>query len=56
MAALTLWKVVHCRDLFPMNGSLVIMEGSLLLIFITSMNGSLVIMEGSLLLRSFSDE
>ena len=31
MAALSLWKVVFCRDFVtPMDGSLVIMEGSLL--------------------------
>ena len=31
MVALSLWKVGYCRDFFtPMDGSLVIMEGSLL--------------------------
>ena len=36
----------------PMDGSLVIMEGNLLLRFlVTPMDGSLVIKEGSLLLR-----
>ena len=35
MVALSLWKVVCCRDFFTtMDGSLVIMEGSLLLIFL----------------------
>ena len=35
MVALSLWKVVSCRDFFtPMDGSLVIMEHSLLLIFL----------------------
>ena len=35
MAALSLWKVVFCRDFFtPMTGSLVIMEGSLLSSFL----------------------
>ena len=30
MVALSLWKVVYCRDFFtPMDGSLVVMEGSL---------------------------
>ena len=51
MVALPLWKVVLFGDIFPMNGSLVIMEGSSLLRFVTPMNGSLFIMEGSSLLR-----
>ena len=34
-----------------MDGSLVILEGSLLLDFVTPLDGSLVIMEGSSLLR-----
>ena len=35
MVALSLWKVVCCRDFVtPMDGSLVIMEHSLLLIFL----------------------
>ena len=34
VVALSLWKVVHCLDFVtPMNGSLVIMEGSSLLRF-----------------------
>ena len=51
MVALSLWKVVCCLDFFtPMDGSLVIMEGSLFFhIFVNPMDGSLVIMEGSLL-------
>ena len=52
MVALSLWKVVCCRDLcYSMDGSLVIMEGSLLLRFFTPMDDSLVIMDGSLLSR-----
>ena len=51
MVALSLWKVVLFGDIFPMNGSLVIMEGSSLLRFVTPLNGSLVIMEGSSLMR-----
>ena len=35
MVALSLWKVICCRDFFtPMDGSLVIIEGSLLSIFL----------------------
>ena len=38
-------------DIFvtPMDGNLVIMEGSLLLVFFILMDGNLVIMEGSVL-------
>ena len=52
MVALSLWKVV-CRYDFvtPMNVSLVIMEGSLLLRFVATKNGSLIIMGDSSLLR-----
>ena len=52
IVALSLWKLVCCRDYFDttMNCSLVIMKGSLLFIsFVTPMDGSLIIMEGSLL-------
>ena len=53
MVALSLWKVVCCYDFVnPMDCSLVIMQGSLLMRFVTPMNANLVIMEGSLLLRS----
>ena len=35
IVALSLWKVVYCREFFiPVDGSLVIMEGSLLSIFL----------------------
>ena len=52
MVALSLWMVVCCLDFItPIDGSLVLMEGSLLLRFFTPMDGSLFIMEGSLLLK-----
>ena len=36
MVALSLWKVVYCRDFVtPMDGSLVIMKGSLLSEFLS---------------------
>ena len=50
MVAMSLCKVVHCGDFVtPMDGSLVIIEGSSLL-SVTPLDGSLVIMEGSSLL------
>ena len=52
MVALSLWKVVCCRDFFTlMDGRLVLIGDSSLFGFITPMHGSLVIMGDSLLLR-----
>ena len=53
MIALSLWNIVRCRYFVtPMDGSLVIMKGSLLSRFyVTTMDGSLIMMEGSLLSR-----
>ena len=53
MVALSLWKVVCCRDFATqMDGTHVIMEGSLFSRdFVTPMDGSHVIMKYSLLLR-----
>ena len=50
MVALSLWKVVCCHDFVTLrDGRLVIIEQSVVDIFVTPMNGSLVIMEGTLL-------
>ena len=53
MVALSLWKVVCCRDFCYSIGSLPCNYGrlSLVEIFVIPMDGSLVIMEGSLLSR-----
>ena len=54
MATLSLWKVVCCRDFVtPMDGRLLIIEGSSLLSFVTPMDGSLVITQGSLFVEIF---
>ena len=52
MVALSLWKVVYCRDFCYLNGWCPSHYGrySVVDIFVTPMDGSLVIMEGSLLL------
>ena len=55
IVALSLWKVVFCRDFCYSNGWKPSHYGRLYVvdIFVTTMDGSLVIMEGSLLLRFF---
>ena len=51
MVALSLWKVVCCRDFYYSNGWYPCHYGrySVVEIFVIPMNGSIVIMEGSML-------
>ena len=54
MVVSSLWEIVCCGDVTPMDGSIVIMGDSLLLRCFTPMDGSLVIMGDSSLLRCFT--